>query len=282
MTLGLGTIFAQTSNSFLFIEPNVSLNYDSTVFKVKNLFSNSYYHTESYMFDCIPTNAVVLIEANKASFIPSQKVQDSLIDLSLEMTNKLDNDSIQIYKHGIPIHYKGYSGLGFIAKGKKENKYAITFYCSKYYNGGYSTIFYSASSTNKIENYDNDFEFLTSLIDGITTYNKEDYETEDSLIVAKYKVTVDSIGKPTDFREFINRTFYGKVIVTPTLTHKVKEVWVTGQNGSQIFTPQADGQIIIDFNDSEKGVIVKIGELILLNSFGKQVRVPFEFNYVNK
>lgn len=282
LTLYFGTVDAQTTNSYLFIEPTVSLSYDSTVIKIKDRFSNTYYHTESYSLTCFPTNAYVLIDARPSFEIPTQKYQDSLIDISIKMSNSIDNDTIQVYKKGISIHYKEFSGFGLIVKAKKEKRYAISFYCSKFYDGGYCTIFYSASSKNKIENYDNDYKNLASLIDGITTYTRKDFEVEDSLIVAKYSISVDSVGRPVDFPAYLKRSFFGEVKIKPTLEDKVKEVQVKWEYGSQIFTPKADGKIYIDCNDKEKGLIEKQCELILLDKFGKQVRVPFTFKYINR
>jgi hypothetical protein len=282
LSLYLGTAIAQVTNSYLFIEPSVSLNYDSTIIKIKDRFSNTYYNTESYSVTYLPSNAYVLIDASPSVESPTQEYQDSLIDISINMCNKLDNDTLQIYKEGVAVHYKGFSGFGFIVKDKKEKKYAISFYCSKFYEGGFCTIFYSVSTTDKIDSYEDDKKVLTSIIDGITTYTNKDFEVEDSLLLAKYTISVDSVSRPADLPLNFKRTFFGKVTVKPTLDNKVKGVYVSERYGSQIFTPQPDGQLIIDCFDTQKGTVEKKCELILLNNFGKQVRIPFEFNYINR
>lgn len=71
--------------------------------------------------------------------------------------------------------------------------------------------------------------------------------------------------------------FYLSNTVKPTLEHKIKDVSVSTRNVSQIFTPQPNGQIMIDCNDTQKGEAEKKCKLVLLDKFGKQVRVPFKF-----
>ncbi len=138
------------------------------------------------------------------------------------------------------------------------------------------------ASKDKIDEYTKDEKVLTSIIDGITTYTRKDIELENSSLASMYKITVDSIARPIDMPSYFKRTFFGKVIVKSTLNNRVKEVSVSSEYGSQIFKPQHDGQIILDCNDSKKGYIEKECELIILNSFGKQVRIPFNFSYINE
>lgn len=281
-TIFFATAFGQTTNSYIFIEPNVSLSYDSSEIKIKDKLSNTVYRTESCWLTHIPSNANVFIDSRHSFVIPIQKHQDSLIDLSINMVNKLANDTMQIYKAGIAINYNGFSGFGFIAKAIKENEYVISFRCSKFYEGGTCSIFYSATSTDKIDTYEYHKNALNSILDSITTYSIKDFKAEDSLLSRKYTITVDSVDRPTNFPPSLTRTFFGKVIIEPTLENKIKEVSVSGQYGSQIFKPQSDGQIFIDCNDTQKGEVEKKCELVLLDKFGKQVRVPFKFTYINK
>lgn len=282
LILLIETTFGQTTNAYIFIEPNVSLSYDSNTIKIQDIFYNNLYHTESYWLTIIPSNANVFIDSKQSPKIPTQKYQDSLIDLSINMVNNIANDTMQIYKEGIAIHYNGFSGFGFITKSKLETEYVIAFRCSKFYDGGVCSIFYSASSKDTIDSYSFHKNDLLSIIDRITTYSVADYKTEDSLLLKKYTISVDSADKPEYLPPHLKGAFFGKVIIEPVLENKVKEVIVLENYGSQIFKPQTDGQIIFYCNDDQIGVVEKNCELVLLDKFGKQVRVPFKFSYVNK
>jgi len=48
--LTAGSLAAQNSNGYLFIEPNISLKYDSALLKQKDRYTNPVYGTESYGF----------------------------------------------------------------------------------------------------------------------------------------------------------------------------------------------------------------------------------------
>lgn len=41
---------AQKHNAYKFIEPNISVSYDSNYFKIEKRYSNTYYETEAYDF----------------------------------------------------------------------------------------------------------------------------------------------------------------------------------------------------------------------------------------
>jgi hypothetical protein len=64
------------------------------------------------------------------------------------------------------------------------------------------------------------------------------------------------------------------------LQHKIKHARSEIRYGHQVFDP-VNNQVHIYVTDTEKGELVKHGELVLLNSFGKSVKIPFSFSYTN-
>ena len=77
------------------------------------------------------------------------------------------------------------------------------------------------------------------------------------------------------------KTFVGIVKINEKLQHTIKEVRIHG-NGTSKFIPLPNGNIPIICDDIINGNIIKNGEVILLNSFGKCVKIPFTFSYLNK
>jgi hypothetical protein len=274
-------VSAQQSKSFLYVEPNVSLSYDSNLIKIKDKFSNTLYNTDSYSLSYIPNSGYINIQAGYSLSAPSKKVQDSLVDLSIKMCNKSDNDTIKIFKKGIPFHYKDFSGFGFIIKGKKEKRYVISYYCFNYFDGGFCNFFYAKTSEKKISKYKTDEKIVKTIIDGITTYSRKEIEEENDFLIPKYTISVDSVSRPLSLDAFLNRTFYGKVNIKTNEKNKIVKVEVYNDYGSEIFKTQSDGQLLIDCYDYKKGKIVKKCNLVVLNKFGRQVRIPFDFEYIN-
>jgi hypothetical protein len=78
------------------------------------------------------------------------------------------------------------------------------------------------------------------------------------------------------------KTYIGVVSINQKLEHKISEVRLNSSLGQEIFSPNESGQVPILSNDTEKGNITKEGQLILLNAFGKKVKLPFTFTYTNK
>jgi hypothetical protein len=75
----------------------------------------------------------------------------------------------------------------------------------------------------------------------------------------------------------------GIVTVNETLQHKVKEVSLElNNNAKEIFPADENGRVYIVCTDKEKGIVEKKGELIMINSFGKKVKIPFSFKYNNE
>ena len=75
-------ISGQAPNTYKFIEPNISLSFDSNYFKITNRYSNETYGKESYDFlygsDSL-RKMQIHISANHPVKYPPKKVIDSLI-----------------------------------------------------------------------------------------------------------------------------------------------------------------------------------------------------------
>jgi hypothetical protein len=100
------------------------------------------------------------------------------------------------------------------------------------------------------------------------------------MIKNKYSVSVTQLTKDGNDSSV---TYRGLVKINGTLTNRIIEVRIGTTISKEIFVPDSEGQqIFITLNDKNKGRIFKQGEIILLNSFGKKVNIPFSFSYINK
>lgn len=271
-------ITAQTPNAYQFIEPNVSLKYDSSLVKPKDRFTNSVYGTESYGFSCsLPNRSKTYIQISTG--LPpknaDQKYQDSVANAIIKQINRYAGDSIVI-KATRPVRYKGFSGYGYITWRKKSKMYDIAYAGTRFFDDGLCKIYYLSSSPNTIDGFDKDSVVVTALIDGIESYSKKYFEEEETALKQKYAIVVDSIAKPSGFP--IEGTFFGLVKVKGKLENTIQSV----DMGYQQFFPDYRNEILVYFNDAGKGLIEKKGHLILINKVGKQVRLPFTFSYYNK
>jgi hypothetical protein len=138
---------------------------------------------------------------------------------------------------------------------------------------------YRSSNRNDLEK---EYEVLKAFLMGYKVYSEEQIEKEDSIIRNKYTVIVKpSISVPEIFQHR-PKTYIGTVSVNQLPEHKVAEARLVNSSGYEIFTSSDDGMIYIICSDNKPGIIEKKGELVLLNSFGKKVKIPFSFSYENK
>jgi hypothetical protein len=279
LTLWVGIITAQNTNAYQFIEPNVSLKYDSSFLKPSSRYSNPVYGTETYGFSCsIPNRikATAQISTGLPAKNADQRYQDSVSNALIKQINRYAGDSITV-KATRPIRYKGFQGYAFITLRKKSKEFDISFACTKFFDDGLCKIYYISTSKTAINGFDKDSTIVTNLIDGIDAYSKKDFEQEAGLLKQKYTIVVDSIGRPSGFPS-IEATYFGMVKVKEKLENTILSI----DMGYQQFFPDYKNEIIVYFKDAEKGRIEKKGELIMLNKAGKQVRLPFTFAYYNK
>jgi hypothetical protein len=274
-----GRLTAQNSNGYLFIEPNISLKYDSALLKQKDRYTNPVYGTETYGFSYnFPARirSSVQISTGLPPKNADQRYQDSVANALIKQMNRYAGDSIAI-KGTRPFRYKNFQGYAFITSNKKRKESTVVYSCTRFLDGGFCKIYYLSAAQNAITGFDQDSLVITGLIDGIEGYSKQDFEKETELLKQKYTIVVDSIGRPQGFSS-IEANYFCMLKVKGKLENTIQSV----DMGYQSFFPDYKNEVLIYCNDAEKGLLEKKGDLILLTKVGKQVRLPFKFTYYNK
>ena len=274
-------IFAQ-KKAYKFIEPNISISYDSNRFQITHRYSNSVYETESYDFEFKPdtVNKVnINISANNPINFPPRKTRDSIMLLGLSEIKNMENDSFAIVSYDKQVRdINGFGCLGFVGYDKTHKEYATLISCFHFSPNDYTELKYTSANRN---NLDADYELLKNFLSDFKTYSEADITNEENLIKSKYTVIVLPEKTTTNDLQHRPKTFIGIVKTKEKLGNTIKEVRLTNDFGKEIFSPEPNGSVPIICNDKEKGKLVKRGELVLLNSFGKSVKIPFTFSYDN-
>jgi hypothetical protein len=268
------------TKNYLFVEPNVSISYDSTLYSLGSKIVNNSDLTESYPLRYQTLNAFILVEAKKPHVNYTAKQQDSIIKntLGAQTGEKFNNEGVT--KTGKLLNYNNFKGYSVITKSDKKKIYMVTFYTTKFFDGGMCNVVYTAKRDKPIDNIENDFKVYSKLLDGIKTYDEGLINQETQALLNKYTVTVKPSKSVADGIEMKSK-FYGIVKIKEQLEHEVFGVKVPLTLGSKIFQPDSFGNIIIQCNDSQKGNITKNCDLIVINSFGKKINIPFTFTYKN-
>lgn len=132
------------------------------------------------------------------------------------------------------------------------------------------------------KNINAEFKFINQFLENYKYYTEEEIKREDSLMKAMYTVMIVPENNVPD--SFLHRgyTFLGKVFIKERLLHKLHrvEINIMGyKNSWTIFEPDKENKVIVYDSDTAKNAKI-MGNVVLINSFGKKVKLPFEYNYI--
>ncbi len=274
-------LFAQTNNKYKFIEPNISISYDSNNFRQETRYSNTFYETETYDLSFgadTPHKGNVQIRAGLPVEYPSRQTMDSFLLAGLEQMKAIQNDTFSIVAMDKKVRdINGFLCVGVTGYNKKTKEYGTSITGFHFSDNDYTELILMSPGNN----LDKEYILLTNFLGGFKSYSAKEIESEEALIKNKYTVLVTPLSTVIENFQYRPKTYTGVVSTTQALEHRVAEVQLERSTGKEIFSPDKDGQVPIISNDEEKGTVTKKGELVLLNSFGKKVKLPFTFTYQN-
>lgn len=282
LTLSFCSTKLSGQNTYKFIEPNISISYDSNYFKIGQRYSNTFYETEAYDFSYQGNSAkkvTIHIKAGQPIEFPPKQLRDSLILAGLDEIRNAQNDTFSITNIDTKVRdITGFSCVGVVGFDKANKEYATVISCYHFSDDDNTEVNFISNG----KDLDNEYAIIISFLKGFTSHSKQEIENEEQLIKNKYTVAVAPIQTVIDNFKYRPKTYLGIVSTNQPLQHKISEVRLTGSVGQEIFSPDENGKVYIISNDKDKGTISKKGELVILNSFGKKVKLPFTFSYINK
>jgi hypothetical protein len=278
-------LHAQKGSGYLFIEPNISLSFDSTKFKIGKRYSNTTYETESYDFTtAFDTANRVLIQVSAkhplGGSMSTKKLEDAMNDRIKAFLKVKDSRVVLVDYDKKARRVADFVCAGFVLLDKKTKKAATRIVCNHISESDLTEVMLLSMHRKSLVD---DYKILEQLLQGFSAYSKARIHKEDSLIKAQYTINVLQ-AKDTVMYGFKRQppVYFAVVTTNEPLQHRVKEATLDLKFGKQIFSPNENGEVYITFSDSEKGTIKKTGELVMLNSFGKKVKIPFSFTYENR
>lgn len=268
-------------NAYKFIEPNISISYDSNQFKIAQRFSNTTYETESYDFSYQldpERNASIHLEAGlPVDVLPKQMLDSFLLTILDDIKNRQGAPLTRIAIDRKVREIGNFSCAGIVILDDQTKKFATAIVCFDFSSNASTQVFFGSSG----KDLDSEYVIVSTFLKGIKSYSAKEIEKEEKLIKSKYTVSIIPAEPETDPFKYRTKTYIGVVGTTQPLEHRIEEVRLTGTVGQEIFTPDENGKVYIMTRDANKGNVTKKGELVLLNSFGKKVKLPFTFSYVN-
>jgi hypothetical protein len=221
-------VWGQKPNSHKFIEPNVSVSYDSNYFKVTQRYSNTVYETEAYDFKYQKDTAnkiTIHLEADQAGGHPPMSVVDEQMLSGLKHLKTVDTDSFKVVSIDDSLrHIHGFSLVGFVGYDKINKQYGTMISGFHLSDSDKTEIRYSSINRNDLEK---EYEILKAFLSEFKPYSKEQIAKEEAQIRSKYSVFVKPTKKVIDNFKYRQKTYLGVVTVKQPLEHKISEVRLT-------------------------------------------------------
>ncbi|HEY6143615.1 MAG TPA: hypothetical protein VIV55_09405 [Flavobacterium sp.] len=271
------TNFSYAQLSYKFIEPNISFSYNKERFEISNRYSNTYYNTESYDFKAktkTKNDVTITVKANQTpKKVPSIKLQDSIMTSKIEELKTFENDSTSLIENDKTVKYiNDFLCIGFSILDKSNKKKTTLITCNHITKNDVTEV--TLLSLNS-ESLSKDYETLKGFLQGFKSYSEEEILDEEKKIKEAFVFKVEKVTKKVEKLSFRENAYIGVFKLNEKTSLKLKEIRIINKFGSENFTPEKNGSVYFACkkNDSEEN----IGEAIFINSFEKEVIIPFNF-----
>lgn len=285
LTILLLSIKSFGQNSFKFIEPNISFSYDSTKLKITNRYSNKTYETESYdfktTFDTLNKVEINIRANHPIDHSSSSLEQEKIMNNGIKEIQKMKDSRISLVDYDKTAKRIGnFFCFGFTVLEKKTKTTFTNIFCIHISDADITEV---KLTSIKRQSLAADYKILENFLKGFSSYSKEKIFIEDSLIKNKYTVSVVETKETIENLKWRNNSYFAIVKTNQPLQNKVKEVRLDiAGYGQEIFPANDNGEVYIACTDWQKGLIERKGEFVIINSFGKNVKIPFTFKYNKK
>ena len=266
-----------------FFEPNILFLYDTvtmrllqrdaTAFRIKEA------QTEIKVRADIPVNDPSKVSKKPTTFSELETyVKNQVVKLnnqpgSFSFTDQevIDYDK-NVKKVGDFLCY------GFVEKGGKSNSTRI--FCFHISENDYTEVELKSFENKSLAQQ---YKVLENFFKGFKSYSKADLSNHVLANEKKYTILVKEAKEVLP--AFANRTgdYLAVVTTKEKLDNKIKEVFITSAGGmSEGFKPNEKGEVYIACKAYTKGLTTGNGMFVFYSSFGKEILVPFSFQYEKK
>jgi hypothetical protein len=273
---------AQNFYKTQFLEPNISIRYDSLTYKIRGKFSNTIYKNEFIYFDVLNTEKLkitIKVEANSPNEnISNSGQKDSIVLAYKEKVTTTKSNDIQLtYVDTGIVTINGFSCYGFIFTNLKEPEIYNAIHCIHASKNDFTQIdYYGLNEKDFATSYKNIATFLS----GVKSYSNNEIGSMEKEIKDNYTFKIDVVSNASNKKN--PYTYNGKLTVKEKLKHTIVAVRVKQHDYYQSFKPNKTNTTFIVLQDKEKGLLKKEGEVIFLNEVNKSIAVPFTFSYYNR
>jgi hypothetical protein len=272
-----------------FIEPNISFKFDTTKIKIANRYSNSTYKNESYDFKPTfdTTNKIrINVTAKQAIENPTTvQQQEKMMQERIANFKSVKDNRVTLIEYDKKVRKVGeFLCVGFIIMDNASKTKITTIMCNHISKTDITEVKLSSSNRKSLEQ---DYKILGQFFKGFKTYTKAELNLNDSISKTKYTILVETAKDTIENFKYRRGDYFAIVKTKEKLEDKLKEVNVVkiereGMLAVENFTPNENGETYIACNTSEKGTVDKKGYFVIINSIGREIKIPFSIKFPKK
>lgn len=264
-----------------FLEPNVSITYDSTRFKPYKrdafTFRVQGEQTEIKVMPGLPEKAPVVDNQKPTNLSELEDYYRNTIDKLKKNPNSFSLSGNPIIEYDRKFKKIGaFRGFSFVEEGKSDKKRYAQIFASHLSDNDYTPIHLRSFEQKAV---DIQYQILTEFLKGFKSYSAAELATHEADIRKKYTVVVSKAETVPASLQRRAKEYIALVRTKEPMQDKIKEVYISVDGYAEVFSPNEKGEIYIATKSNKKGMIERTGRLIVISPIGKHISIPFSFQY---
>lgn len=268
--------YSQGNTQYIFVEPNISVNLDTSLFLVETEVNKT--NVDFISVRSKQDSSMIILMSSFSDYSPTTEELDQLLDKAIENGMQKENDTFQVIPPIKPFRYNSFYGIEYLIRTIETNNYFHIFKLNSFWEGGTCELFYTVPYNQKPNNLKYSSIEIKDFINKIRKYSKSNLALINQQVISSLEIEIDSIERPDFFYNFLERTYFGSISTNP----KYVLLEASMEDGkAPVFRDFVGEELFINFNDFEKGIITKKMELTVLDSLSRKVVIPFILEYNN-
>lgn len=264
-----------------FLEPNVSITYDSTRFKPYKrdafTFRVQGEQTEIKVMPGLPEKAPTIDNKKPTNLSELEDYYKNTIDRLKKNPSSFSLSGNPIVEYDRKFQKIGaFRGFSFVEEGKTDKKRYAQIYAGHLSANDYTSIYLRSFEQKPVATL---YQILNEFLKGFKSYSAAELSTHEADIQKKYTVVVSKAETIPASLQQRAKEYIALVRTKEPMQDKIKEVYISADGYAEVFSPNEKGEIYIATKSNKKGMIERTGRLIVISPIGKHISIPFSFQY---
>lgn len=264
-----------------FLEPNVSITYDTTRFKPYKrdafTFRVQGEQTEIKVMPGLPEKAPTIDNKKPTNLSELEDYYKNTIDRLKKNPSSFALSGNPIIEYDRKFQKIGaFRGFGFVEEDKSDKKLYTQIYTGHLSANDYTSIYLRTFEQKPLANL---YPILNEFLKGFKSYSAAELSEHETAIQKKYTVVVSKAETVPASLQQRAKEYIALVRTKEPMQDKIKELYISVDGYAEVFSPNEKGEIYIATKSKKKGMIERTGDLIVISPIGKQISIPFSFQY---